>query len=166
MACSVYMHPVPNSPFQPPQEPPESTPGSWTYLAARVVAALGVLAYGGLLGTAGALGVFGFVYGATEDAVPQDVFLAGTASAAALGSVAFAAAGCAVLVVFFRGIALRSLLAFAVYAVCAVLPLAVWQAGVTGSVQESARIIAVGSLGPMLCVMAYGALRVLADRET
>ncbi len=158
--------PVSDSPFQPPQELPESKAGSWTYLAARVGVATGVLAYGGLLGTVGALYGFGLVYGATEDAVPQDVFLTGMASAAILCSVAVVGTGCAGLLVFFRNMALRVLLAFAVYAACAVLPLALTRVVIGQSLEEGARIIAVGSLGPMLCVMAYGVLRVVASRDS
>jgi hypothetical protein len=68
--------------------------------------------------------------------------------------------------VLFRNLALPALLAFSIYAMVAVFPLAVIRVLNGQPLQEAASVIAIGSLGPMLCMMAYGLLRILKNRTS
>jgi hypothetical protein len=158
---------VSDSPFHPPVELAETAKGSWLYPAARVVVAFGVVAYSALLSGVGvlyALAILGVVI--MDDSVPSGDLYTILAWSGALASVGVVGFGCAALLVFCREIALLALLVFAAYAMFAVLPLAFVQVWSSQSLEQAAQVIAVGSLGPMLCIMAFGALRVVRDRET
>jgi hypothetical protein len=124
------------------------------------------VAYSALLGGFGllyALMIVGVVL--MDDSVPPDDFRAVMIWASALTSVGVVGFGCAALLVFFRRIALQALLVFTVYAMVGVLPLAFFQVSDDYALEQAAQVIAVGSLGPMLFVMAFGVLRIVRDRE-
>ncbi|MFT6145340.1 MAG: hypothetical protein ACJAZO_002757 [Myxococcota bacterium] len=158
---------VVDSPFEPPEETGEPSDGSWTYLGARIAVAGGVLAYSALLAAPATLGgglvVF---YAVAEGSVPVEDVYGIILSGAALTSVGVVGLGCASVLVLFRNLALPALLAFSIYAMVAVFPLAVIRVLNGQPLQEAASVIAIGSLGPMLCMMAYGLLRILKNRTS
>lgn len=147
-----------DSPFLPPRDAIDEDGGSWTFLVARMGVAAGVAAYSLFLFSLGALPLL-----AHANSHPNVAFIADGALPELLAMVALCVGGivgvgAAVMHVLFRDLALRVLLVSAGVAWVAVFPLAVVNATVGESPAGAARMVAVGSLGPMLCLMAYGGL--------
>lgn len=139
---------------------------SWKYLAARVAVALGILGYSAVLGAFAALYAVGIsAVVLAEDSIPtREVYII-LLWCGSLASVAVVGFVCAGLVVFLRRVALPAVLAFAIYAMVGVLPVAFVQVSHMQSPARIAQVIAVGSLASLLFVSAFGALRILRDRE-